>query len=302
MVFRPFFKGFTKNMVYKVFAFIIAVLLWFASVKNRVITEYISIPVTFNGLSDDMVIADYDPETVRFKATGKGVELMALKKNDLAYRVNMRGFEKGVYEMDVDKRDIAGADNIALFDKETSVAIRVRIEEKVAKTVPVKAIVTGEPPGGYKLVQPIEVIPAFVSIRGPKSVKEIKTFPIDVTGMTSSFRKEVQMDIPENTTLEVQSDRKVFATMNIVRLKKVEIKEIPLEINGEYSLVFPKVVSLSMEVPVSTDISNLKKDVHVRIDLTEHEQGSHNIVPEIEHPSWVNLIDLHPRNIQVIIE
>jgi len=300
--FRQFFRGATKNITYKFLAVLIALLLWFASVKNRVVTEYIEMPLSFSGLSENLVISDFEPDTIAFQAHARGGELMELKRRDLTYGVNLKGYEKGVYELDVEKKNITGTDNMSVFEAIGVSTIKISIEQKDEKTVPVFAVYSGDTPPGYKLLEPIEVKPSFVSIRGPKSVVRIDTFPVDITGMTTSFKKEITMDIPENTTLLGTKSKKVFASINIVRLKTVELRDVPIRIKGDYSLVFPRVAYLKLEVPVSVKPDELKQDISVSIDLTEYSRGSHNIIPVVAHPSWVNLLDLNPSSIQVIIE
>ena len=294
---------FLRNTLYKILALVIALLLWFSLVRHRVVTETLYLPIRFSGLKENLVIASFEPSEVAVFIRAKGVEIMQMKKKELYYDVHLAGFEKGTYELEMDKRHIMGTENLSLFElTERYRAVQVVIDEKEEKYVPINIVSKGAPPRGYKLLEPIILMPSVVKVRGPKSVRTLETYPVDIEGKTESFQKEVTLNIPEHTTLLRNEDDKVFAQIEIVKLKTVEIQEIPLRIKGSYSLVYPKVVTLKMEVPVSMEGEALRRSVDVELDLQGYEKGNYNLVPSITHPEGVSLIDLHPSSIQVIIE
>ncbi|HOO60582.1 MAG TPA: CdaR family protein [Candidatus Mcinerneyibacteriales bacterium] len=294
---------FFTNTLYRILAFFISLLLWFSLVHNRVVTKAFHLPVRYSGLQESLVIAAMDPEEVTVRVEARGSDIIKLMKKELYYEVKLNGFEKGKYELSLDKRNIMGTENLSLFQiSERHDSIRVVIDEKEEKYVPIRIVSRGTPPKGYKLMQPIIVTPSVVKVRGPKSVGILETYPLDLEGMTESFSKEVTLDIPENTTLLRDEEDKIFARIEIVKLKTAEVRDIPVRVTGSYSLIFPRVVSLKFEVPVSMETEALRESISVSLDLRDYEKGTYNLVPEIGHPEAVSLIDLDPSSIQVIIE
>ncbi|HHH84522.1 MAG TPA: YbbR-like domain-containing protein [Firmicutes bacterium] len=294
---------FFRNAIYRILALVISLLLWFSLVHNRVVTQTFRLPVRFSGLKESLVIASVEPAEVTVRVRAKGSDIIKLKRKGLYYEVKLTGFDKGKFELVLDKRNIMGTENLSLFQlTERHESIRVTIDEKEEKYVPIRIVSKGVPPKGYKLIEPIIVTPSVVKIRGPKSVGVLKTYPLDIEGMTESFSKEVTLDIPENTTLLRNPEDKIFARIEIVKLKTAEIRDLPVRISGSYSLVFPRVVSLKFEVPASMDTEDLRDSISVKLDLREYEKGTYNLVPDIEHPEAVSLIDLDPSSIQVIIK
>jgi YbbR domain-containing protein len=300
---KPSSGVFFRNTLYRILALVISLLLWFSLVHNRVVKQDFRLPVRSSGLKENLVIASLDPPEVIVRVQATGSDIMKMKRKDLYYEVKLSGFDKGKYELALDKRNIMGTENLSLFQlPERYESIRVVIDEKEEKFVPIKIISKGTPPKGYKLMEPMILTPSVVKIRGPKSVGVIETYPVDIEGMTESVRKEVTLDIPENTTLLRDDSDKIFAQIEIVKLKTAELSDIPVRISGPYSLVYPRVVSLKFEVPVSMDTKTLRDSITVRLDLKGYEKGTYNLVPEIDHPDAVSLIDLDPSSIQVIIE
>lgn len=300
---KPSSGVFFRNTLYRILALVISLLLWFSLVHNRVVKQDFHLPVRSSGLKENLVIASLDPPEITVRVQATGSEIMKLKRKDLFYEVKLAGFDKGKYELALDKRNIMGTENLSLFElSERYESIKAVIDEKEEKFVPIKIVSKGTPPKGYKLMDPIIVTPSVVKIRGPKSVGAIETYPLDIEGMTESVRKEVTLDIPENTALLRAEDDKIFAQIEIVKLKTAELSDIPVRISGPYSLVYPRVVSMKFEVPVSMDTKTLRDSLLVKLDLTGYEKGTYNLVPEIDLPEAVSLIDLDPSSIQVIIE
>lgn len=92
------------------------------------------------------------------------------------------------------------------------------IQEERSKTVPVEVAVEGTPLEGYT-VGAVQVQPGQVSITGaPEAVNKIsslKTLPVDVSGLESSFTGEVRLEVPE--AVQVAGDSSVKVTVEILK-------------------------------------------------------------------------------------
>ncbi|TYB31806.1 MAG: YbbR-like domain-containing protein [Candidatus Mcinerneyibacterium aminivorans] len=296
------YKIFINNFNYKLLALAITLLWWFATVDNRIIEETIKIPIKFNNLSKNMVIADYTPQKLEFEVKAKGKQISELKKRDLFYSINLNNYEKGNYEFEVNKYNIENVDNYSLIkDVKKSKKIQIVVDEKVEKFVKIEPKIVGELPRDYKLIGEIEIIPEYVKIKGPKSVNIIETYPIDISDINKTIKKEVNLQLPPYTTLVAEKNKNIFANIKVTELKSLEIDNIKINVKGDYSLIYPKVISLEIRVPVSINRESIKSNIDVSIDLTGYDKGDYNIIPTINIPGDFELIDYKPKDIRVII-
>ncbi len=296
-----FYKLFINNFNYKLLALIITLLWWFATVDNRVIVDTIKVPIKFNNLSKNLVIANYKPDILTIEVKAKGKQISTLKKRDLAYIVNLNNYSKGNFELNINKYNINNMENYNLIKNLKNEKLRIVIDEKVEKFVNIEPKIVGKLPQDYKLVGDIKLIPKKIKIKGPKSVNSIKTYPLDISGITKSLKKEIKLQLPPHTTLVNRDENSIFAQINIAKLKSLEIDNIKVDVKGEYSLIYPKVISLKIKVPVSVDKETIKNEIDASIDLTDYKKGDYNIIPKISVPENTELVDYTPKDIRVII-
>lgn len=294
-------KIFFKNINYKILALIITLLWWTASVRNRVITQEIKIPVKFRNLSKNLVIAKYYPIKIPFVIKAKGTEIYRIKKQNLYYDVNLDGYEKGSFLLKISKYNIKNIDNYnVIHTTKENKELKISIDEKVEKNVDIIPKIIGELPEDYKLIDNIKLKPSKLLIKGPKRVDKVETYPIDISGIKEPVEKEVKLKLPPNTSM-VNENLKIFAKINVAKLKSVSIDNVKIRVDGEYSLIYPKTINLKFKIPVSENINELKKNIDVFIKLEDYSPGDYNLVPKIKYPENVELVDYSPKKIQIII-
>ncbi len=295
------YKIFFKNINYKILALIITLLWWTASVRNRVITQEIKIPVKFRNLSKNLVIAKYYPIKIPFVIKAKGTEIYRIKKQNLYYDVNLDGYEKGSFLLKISKYNIKNIDNYNVIQttKENK-ELKISIDEKVEKNVDIIPKIIGELPEDYKMIDNIKLKPSKLLIKGPKRVDKVETYPINISGIKEPVEKEVKLKLPPNTSM-VNENLKIFAKINVAKLKSVTIDNVKIRVDGEYSLIYPKTINLKFKIPVSENIIELKKNIDVFIKLEDYSPGDYNLVPKIKYPENVELVDYSPKKIQIII-
>ena len=289
------------NLPYKILALFIALFLWFFSAKDRIIIETIELPIKTVNLDNNLVISKIKPAKVPFLVKAKVKTILKLKKEGLFYKLDLTDFKKGNYIHNINTKNIIGTDNLSSFSiKKNEETIFFSIDEKVIKIVPIVVKYLGTPPKNYGLIGKIKATPPYVKIRGPKSVTAIYSFPIDISKITTSLKKEIVLNLPKNTQI-LDKVSTYFAHINIARLKKIKI-QVPLSISGNYSLIYPKKISLKIELPEFYSIKIAKNNIKASIDVTNYKKGNYDVFPKITLPKDFSLIDFEPKTIRVIID
>lgn len=94
--------GVFDNWLAKLGAFLIAVLLWFASTTERrtTATRGLDVPLEVRGLNDNRVIKDL-PKTVRLQIQGQRSELEQIQSSNLEASLNIKNRPDGFFSADV---------------------------------------------------------------------------------------------------------------------------------------------------------------------------------------------------------
>lgn len=116
----------------------------------------------------------------------------------------------------LDKRGEA-VDGVAVTPERVQVTVPVS-EAVVARQVPVRAVVSGQPPRGYTVLG-VETSPDFVTIRGPsdvvEKVAEVITEPVDVSEAREDVRATASLEVPAR--VQVSGDGRVDVVVRIGR-------------------------------------------------------------------------------------
>lgn len=298
------FAWFSHNWNYKILSFLVAVLLWLGAVRDRETSEIVRFPIRFTGLSENLVVSTIEPSHISFLIKGKARELLkhGKDKNNWFYEIDMTGLKKGDYKLNVSKRNVMNFhSSLDMYFTEEGKTIAVTIDEKEEKFVKVIPEITGKVASGHKQIGEVQMQPQFVKIRGPKSVSSIVTSAIDISDEKKTITREAVLILPPNTDLIDTTGMKVFATVVIAELKTLELNDVPILVRGEYSLLAPKILKITVRVPIDYTADKVRADIAASIDLSTYSRNELlKLKPVITIPSYAELVNYIPAEIQVI--
>lgn len=195
-------KWLGKPNVVKVIALILGILLWFAVQTDEKITPGSSIPTekentitnvkitpVFDG--DSFYIQSMDPSEVMIKVKGKDT---ALKKvNTATYRIvlDLSSAKVGENTLPLKPEKFPSGVEVSIYPP----YVKVVLEGKDQKEMPVQANVNGNPANGYKAGQPV-IKPTRVIVTAPSSmIDSVATVRADVNveNATSAVTKQVKL-------------------------------------------------------------------------------------------------------------
>jgi len=191
-------KGyFLDNLVLKIAALVLAVILWlFVSSKGQ--TEMtLSVPIEYTNIPPGIEMVGAVVRSTNIVIRGHESLLKNIRQGDVRVYVDVGKAKKGEGVFYIKKDDVKLPYAASVTKIEPS-AVRVVFEETVSKKVPVRPLITGSPASGW-YVRSIEVNPGDVLIEGAKTevarVGYIRTEPVDITGLTGGLMQEVGLDI-----------------------------------------------------------------------------------------------------------
>lgn len=195
--FRKFFK---TNRSLKLTSLVLAAVLWFFIVSQGRSVIVMDVPVGFKNLPDSLEVLD-GTQTVSISIEGQERLLKKLRREDIAVVIDLSNVKKGsmFFPLTADNVTLPNMHTVTDISPQT---VKLRIEEKVTKRVPVRTVIVGSPAPGFE-IKGIEVVPVTITIKGTESVVakiySAKTEPIDVTGIADNFQYRAFVDIGKNS-------------------------------------------------------------------------------------------------------
>lgn len=276
------------------------------------LTEKRSFVIPLQVIEDGAVIhtGDYT-STVTVSIRANTEQISSVHSNELKAYVNLNNIAKsGEYNLPV---KINVSDEILAFDpfeiKVKPEYIKIKVEPKDLKFVPIEPSIVGEPAHGYE-IKSISVTPRELEVTGPLSIVEntgkIYTEKVDVEGLTKKQTFEVGYKTL-NKLLSVEEDGIIEVVVNIepANMERV-IENIEVNILGLSEKFFlendiPGVtVTLEGTVPVLEDYVPGKR--FVSLDLRNiTEPGEYDLQLNYAVPTYLNLKEVSEDFVHIVV-
>ncbi len=236
---------------------------------------------------------------VEIRMSGSETALKKLKRQAIAYELDLSGSDVGVASFPVDRACIQLPKRVSILSIQPAF-LTVRIEHEIKKEAPVVVTLSGKPAPGFYIDHALKK-PPVIMLRGPRSViepiEEIRTKPFDVDGVSESIKKEMALDLPAGVTAMAPSELILVELMLKEKEGSRVFEHIPVtgkEASFDYSITPPE-IRIEIEGPVTIldklqDTDGLK----AHVELSGLEPGVYARRAVIQLPVSVRLIDASP--------
>lgn len=184
----------TQNLLYKLVAVLIAIVLWAAVQGSQSIEVSLDLPIELEERPPSLVVVDQSASEVNVKIVGSRAAVRRAEKELSSYRIPLGGVNAGEARFSVNAEQLQLPRGAQVLARSPSTVI-LQLEPVARKKVRVRADIVGEPPAGYKLVG-ISVDPSEVLLEGAtgsiRKIREVLTDRVDV----SEIRETTTQDIP----------------------------------------------------------------------------------------------------------
>ncbi len=202
---------------------------------------------------------------------------------------------------------VASVSGLELSTELVEVTIPIRESEGYAEKI-INVNLVGEPAPGYRVVG-VEVEPPTILLQGRPTLLSnlpwVSTEPIDVTGLTESFRPQVALSLPQGVTLAeideifVQITIEPFRTTSIFN-RVPQLQGLGRGLLAELNVETVRVV-LFGPLPVLNAL--IEEEVSVTLDLFGLGPGTYNLEPDVNFPEQrgIELRSVQPAMVTVRI-
>ncbi len=194
----------TRNFLWKVFALLIAVLLWIAVANEPELSAFVSVPVEFRDFPDTLEITSPAVEKVDLELHGPSGELRSFSGTRTAIVLDMSDAQPGERTYSIGLEDVRLPRGLTLIRAIPS-QVRFVFEHHAERTIPVEASFIS-PPAHY------QVTPPTIVIEGPQSrvnrIRAAITDTIDTSQISGSGTFHVSAFV-DDPFVRIQSDSEV---------------------------------------------------------------------------------------------
>jgi YbbR domain-containing protein len=191
-----------ENAGWKVVSLLIAVVLWALVNSEPEMGAFATAPVEYKNLPEDLEVSSEPVTTVSLELRGPSGQLRSINNGGLhpAVILDMSGVRPGERTFAINSSNVKLARGVRLVRSIPS-EVRVQLERRVMKSVPVRPRFTGEGVNGYEIAR-WSVGPPQLSVSGPADhvarIHQVFTDPIDVSNVlgTSEFRVNAYVGDP----------------------------------------------------------------------------------------------------------
>lgn len=268
------------------------------------------------------VVLDIRGEVARGYTTGDPlIDPERITISGPASNVGELDFARVTVFLNNDREDILDSRQPIFYDKQGNVASVRGLtlnSQQVDITIPVtesagyaeKFIdvdIVGEPAPGYRVLD-ISVSPLSVLVQGRptllRQLSRVQTEPIDITGLTESYRQQVTLALPEGVILdEVQE---IFVEIDIEPFRTTDTFNPPVNVQGLgenlEATVKPESVRVVLFGPLPVLETLLDEEVNVTIDLFGLVTGTYSLEPDVSFPDrGIELRSIQPALVSVTI-
>lgn len=307
---NQFFEKILYNWPVKVCCLIIAIALYLFHQAS--LTEKRSFVIPLNVIEEGAVqhVGDFT-STVTVVIRANTEQISSVHSNQINAYVNLNNISKnGEYSFPV---KIKVADEIMAFDPfEIRVKpenIKIKVETKDLKFIPLEASIVGEPEHGYEITE-VEIDPAFVEVTGPASVIEntqkIYLDRIDVTGLTRNETYEVEYkSINRLLSIKEKGPFKVSLSIDPKDMERI-IEDIPVTLLSLDEKFYLKDDIISVWVKVQGTMPLLENYIpgrrFVTLDLSSVSQAGEYDLPLVYNiPDYFTLIETSDQTVHITV-
>ena len=278
-------------------------LLWpYASIQEA----DIFIPVDAEKIPEGLILTNGPFTGVEVHVRGPKSIIRTLSDLKIQYSIDLSSVNIGVNVIPIHQAQIPLPKRISIL-KINPDSITVKVEKEIKKKLPVNISLTGKPAKGFVVVGS-KAEPMSVILRGSEDalmqMDKVSTQPINIQGLSGSFKKEVALNLVENLKL-VDSSKIILASVFIrEQLTTKTFDNISVQGDGGLYVyrITPPVITIKVKGPANM-IEKLcsSNRVQVYVDLKGLKPGVYNKRATITLPVKTTLIDAKPEIFKVKI-
>lgn len=225
-----------ENFWLRIIAVIMALLLWFYVVTEKVYKHQLVLPITEITLGERLTLVDPPPDSMTVVVSASGRQLLRRKWRERGTRIQASQLSPGRHVISVTPANtsLAGAGNLITLDEVISpTSIQINIDQIAQARVKVKPDIRAVADEGFTVSRISEPDTPEVTLTGARSLLRkitiISTESIELTALRDNLTMTLPLVAPPGYEMTLEPDS-VTVTVEIVAVKTRAFEDIPIVI------------------------------------------------------------------------
>jgi YbbR domain-containing protein len=259
----------------------------------------IKVPVIIQNLPPETMVTGPSFQGIELHVRGPAERLAALRDLKLQYVLNLSAMKTGNHTVPVRIEQLNLPQGLTVVSIQPQ-TIQVHLEKAFRKKVAVTVFFKGTPASGY-FVAHTSAVPGEVLLRGPQrvlhEVKNVSTHPVDVSGVSESFKKEITLDLSQG--LDVVTPKTPILAEITISEEILTTRFTGIAVQGNDSPhayeITPAAISIVVKGP-ATLLESLSSspDFSVYVDIKGLEPGVYVRRASLVLPVGTTLVSAEP--------
>jgi YbbR domain-containing protein len=190
----------TRNAGWKVFSLLVSAMLWFTYASDPEIGAYVSAPVEYKNMPEELEIGSELAPSVSLDVRGPSAKVTTFSAARPAVALDFSGVHKpGEVTYQINEQNVDVPSGVRLV-RAIPAQIRLEFERRTRRDVPVQVRFSGAPPAGYHMER-YQVSPRNLTVVGPEShVEDVEyavTDPVDLSSLVATGEFQVNAFISD---------------------------------------------------------------------------------------------------------
>jgi YbbR domain-containing protein len=303
-------KRFLLNLDLKLWALVIAVVLWFHVTTEKTYEEYFQVPL-FIPPPEGLIQVNPLPKTIAFTLKGTGKDILKVKWfSTLKASVKLPKVKKGKMNLPLSKNNV----NL-LPERDVEIVfidppeVLLEFDQPTDKKVRVSPQIVGTPEQGYLWVGDVGLSSTTVTLWGGKkkvkSTDSLLTEKIDLTNRNKNVHTTVPVLLPPGEGFRVAPES-VSVSITIEEIVERSFSDIPIQLLNKprrwKATYNPEKGEVVMAGPKSAIENTQDEDLIITLNLKGKRKGEFDIPTNFAPPSGLTVISTNPEYFKVTLK
>lgn len=283
---------------------------WFISNLSETYESRTDFIITYNNLPDTLMLGKNSEDMIEAKIRASGFQFLYHNffNKRIDVDVSQAVYQNGKYVLtDEELRkqmDVELSQSVSILDLDRSELV-VDMYRVASREIPIKADLEIQFEQNYLLEGEVQIMPKHVVVKGPRkeidTIGSIATSPVQLANVSSSFSREVSLELPKGLDNSVFSIKKAVVSGKVSKFSE-KLFEVPVKVSnipdGYQIQIFPDKVTVVCKATIERLKEISKTDFEVVADYAQGKdtEGSALLLQIIERPENVYDVRLQEGN------
>ncbi len=294
-----------RNKSLKLLAFVLALAAWFAVGSEERTETTLQLALELTNIPSQLMVTNEIPSHIEVRVQAPRSVIRELTEEKRHLRIDLGGSKPGSRNELITPSALNLPRGVVVSRIRPN-SVTIELDQAQNRRVEILPVLKGTPAPGFEVGE-VTLNPKETVLRGPKNLiqqlKQISTIPIEISRLSSSISREVELDF-QNLPLTPLDSQPIIAKITIrpkLQTKTfADIVVVPYGASNPLRLT-PSKVAVTVRGP-ATNLDLLRaEDITPRINLKNLKPGTYEAKIAVEVPTGLEVAAVQPETIKVKI-